>query len=169
MTLRETSNNSNQSNRGIDKQFTNSRQNGDNFSSQCDILITVEAIELQHNWIGPNTMANFTANSSIFLVSNTTQPGESYAYSSLQGALEHANNDHGDINAEGSALMLESAGGLVPATLANVKLTVANRRRFVASSQDQAASVVAAQSMLDTALSACAIVGVTPWDFVWSL
>lgn len=160
MTLRETSNN--QSNRGLDNQFANSRQNGDNFPAQCDILITVEAIELQHNWIGPNIMANFTANSSIFLVSNTTQPGESTAYSSLQGALEHASNDHGDINAEGSALMLEAASGLVPATIANLKKSCARRMRLVASSQGQADNVVAAQSKLDGALSACALVGVDP-------
>ena len=129
MSLRE--DNKSQTDRGIDNQFANSRQNGDNFPAQCDILITVEAIELQHNWIGPNIMANFTANSSIFLVSNTTQPGDSTAYSSLQGALEHASNDHGDINADGSALMLEAASGLVPDTIANLKKSCARRERLV--------------------------------------
>ena len=157
-------NNSNQTNRGIDKQFANSRQDGDNISAQCDILITVEAIEPQHNWIGPNTMA--TANSNVFLVTNSIDEGANaiVAFSNLGSALDYVKDSHGDLNAEGSALMLEAATGLVPATNKAVKDRNFTGRtlRFTATDATGAKLVSAAQSKLDGALQACILVGVDP-------
>jgi len=162
MSTTETDNN--QSSRGIDKQFANSRQNGDNFSGQCDILITVEAIEPQHNWIGPNTMA--TANTNIFLVTNSIDEGTNaiVAFSNIGSALDFVKDSHGDLNAEGSALMLEAATGLVPATNKAVKDRNFTGRtlRFTATDAIGAKLVAAAQSKLDGALQACILVGVDP-------
>ena len=157
-------NNSNQTNRGIDKQFANSRQDGDNISAQCDILITVEAIEPQHNWIGPNTMA--TANTNIFLVTNSIDEGTNaiVAFSNIGSALDFVKDSHGDLNVEGSALMLEAATGLVPATNKAVKDRNFTGRtlRFTATDATGAKLVSAAQSKLDGALQACILVGVDP-------
>ena len=157
-------NNNNQSGRGIDKQFANSRQDGDNISAQCDILITVEAIEPQHNWIGPNTMA--TANTNIFLVTNSIDEGTNaiVAFSNIGSALDFVKDSHGDLNAEGSALMLEAATGLVPATNKAVKDRSFTGRtlRFTATDATGAKLVAAAQSKLDGALQACILVGVDP-------
>jgi hypothetical protein len=157
-------NNNNQSSRGIDKQFANSRQDGDNISAQCDILITVEAIKPQHNWIGPNTMA--TANTNIFLVTNSIDEGTNaiVAFSNIGSALDFVKDSHGDLNAEGSALMLEAATGLVPATNKAVKDRNFTGRtlRFTATDATGAKLVAAAQSKLDGALQACILVGVDP-------
>ena len=159
MSTTETANN--QSSRGIDKQFANSLQNGDNFFCQCDILITVEAIEPQHNWIGPNTMA--TANTNIFLVTNSNEDS-TVAFSNIGTALDYVADSHGDLNAEGSALMLEAATGLVPATNKAVKDRNYTGRtlRFTATDAIGANLVSAAQSKLDGALQACILVGVDP-------
>jgi len=153
--------NNNQSSRGIDKQFANSRQDGDNISAQCDILITVEAIKPQHNWIGPNTMA--TANTNIFLVTNSNEAGI-VAFSNIGSALEYVRDSHGDLNSEGAALMLETATGLAPATNKAVKDRNWSGRtlRFSATDAIGANLVSAAQSKLDGALQACALVGVDP-------
>ena len=161
-------NNNNQSSRGIDKQFANSRQDGDNISAQCDILITVEAIKPQHNWIGPNTMA--TANTNIFLVTNSIDGVDNdcnnaiVAFSNIGSALDFVKDSHGDLNAEGSALMLEAATGLVPATNKAVKDRNFTGRtlRFTATDATGAKLVAAAQSKLDGALQACILVGVDP-------
>ena len=156
-------NNSSQTNRGIDNQFTNSLQNGDNFPAQCDILITVEAIKPRHNRIGPILMTTFTANSSVYLVSNSQEDGFT-AFSSAAGALAFVADSHGDLNAEGSALMLDTVSGLVPATHKEVLGRAIFQRnvRFVASNADNAAKVAKIQSKLKGALQACALVGVDP-------
>ena len=159
--MNSTGNNDNQSSRGIDKQFANSRQDADNFPGQCDILITVEATKPQHNWIGPNTMA--TANTNIFLVTNSSEDSI-VAFSNIGTALEFVADSHGDLNAEGSALMLETATGLTPATNKAVKDRNFTGRtlRFSATDATGAKLVADAQSKLDGALQACALVGVDP-------
>jgi len=151
----------NQSARGIDKQFANSLQNGDNFFCQCDILITVEAIKLQHNWIGTNTNMKPTTN--IFLVTNSSEDSI-VAFSNIGTALDFVADSHGDLNSEGSALMLEAATGLVPATNKAVKDRSYTGRtlRFTATDAIGAKLVSAAQSKLDGALQACILVGVDP-------
>ena len=149
MSTTETTNN--ESSRGIDKQFANSRQDRDNFSAQCDILITVEAIKLQHNWIGTNTMAN------IFLVTNTVETNP-IAFSNIGSALEFVNDSHADLNPEGSALML----GGKPATNKVVKAAHSNTLRLTATNADAAATVAAIQSKIAGAIQACELVGIDP-------
>ena len=128
--------------------------------AQCDILITVEAIELQHNWIGPNIMAN--SSSFVFLVTNTIENGTT-AFSNLSSALTHVADSHGDLNAEGAALMFDNGtNALVPATIGNVKRSYARNLRFVASNADAASVVDGIQSKLKGALQACALVGIDP-------
>ena len=150
MTTTETDSN----HRGIDKQFANSRQDADNFPGQCDILITVEAIKLQHNWIGTNTMANGT---NIFLVTNTVETNP-IAFSNIGTALEFVNDSHADLNPEGSALML----GGKPATNKVVKAAHSNTLRLTATNADAAATVAKIQSTLDGAIQACMLVGINP-------
>ena len=108
-------------------------------------------------------MAKFVANTKIFLVSNSREDGF-LAFSSVAGALAHVKDSHGDLNAEGAALMLATPGGLVPATN---KATQERARwsanlEFSASSADVAANVAKIQSTLKGALQACALVGVDP-------
>ena len=156
----------NNSNTGS-KEQTNSLQTLDkvmlDIPAQCDILITVEAIEPQHNWIGPNTMA--TANSNVFLVTNSIDEGANaiVAFSNLGSALDYVKDSHGDLNPEGAALMFDNGtNALVPATIANVKKSYARNLRFVASNADAASVVAGIQSQLKGALQACALVGVDP-------
>ena len=150
MTTTETDSN----HQGIDKQFANSRQDADNISARCDILITVEAIKLQHNWIGTNTMANGT---NIFLVTNTVETNP-IAFSNIGTALEFVNDSHADLNPEGSALML----GGKPATNKVVKAAHSNTLRLTATNADAAATVAKIQSTLDGAIQACMLVGINP-------
>tara|TARA_R110002124_G_C8738603_1_gene497210 strand:+ start:313 stop:729 length:417 start_codon:yes stop_codon:yes gene_type:complete len=80
------------------------------------------------------------------------------AFSNIGSALTFIEDSHADLNPEGSALML----GSVPATNKAVK---SSRRRvltFTAAGADVASQVAKAQSTLDGALSACALVGVDP-------
>ena len=103
-----------------------------------------------------------TANSFVFLVTNTTETGK-VAFSNLGSALDHVVNSHGDLNPEGSALMFDNhTNALVPATIGNVKRSYARNLRFVASNADAASVVDGIQSKLKGALQACALVGVDP-------
>ncbi len=108
-------------------------------------------------------MKTFTANTSVYLVTNSKEDGF-VAFSSIAGALAHVNDSHGDLNAEGSALMLDTISGLVPATHKEVlgRATFQRNVRFVASNADNAAKVGKIQSKLKGALQACALVGVDP-------
>ena len=104
-----------------------------------------------------------TANTNIFLVTNSNEAGI-VAFSNIGSALEFVKDSHGDLNSEGSALMLEAATGLVPATNKAVKDRSFTGRtlRFTATDAAGADLVSAAQSKLDGALQACALVGVDP-------
>jgi hypothetical protein len=99
----------------------------------------------------------------IFLVTNSSEDS-TIAFSNIGTALEFVRDSHGDLNAEGSALMLEAATGLVPATNKAVKDRNFTNRilRFTASDAIGAKLVEAAQSKLDGALQACELVGVDP-------
>ena len=91
----------------------------------------------------------------IFLA---TAADDTLAFSNIGSAFTFIEDSHADLNPEGSALML----GNVPATVKAVK---ASRRRvltFTAAGADAASQVSKAQSTLDGALSACALVGVDP-------
>ena len=102
-------------------------------------------------------------NTNIFLVTNSSDE-RPVAFSNIGTALEFVRDSHGDLNAEGSALMLETASGLVPATNKAVKDRNFTNRvlRFTASDAIGAKLVSDAQSKLDGALQACELVGVDP-------
>jgi|TARA_B100000029_G_scaffold311698_1_gene304239 hypothetical protein len=105
-------------------------------------------------------MAN---NTNIFLVTNSNDE-RPVAFSNVGSALEFVRDSHGDLNAEGSALMLETASGLVPATNKVVKERNFTNRvlRFTATDATGAKLVSDAQSKLDGALQACELVGIDP-------
>jgi hypothetical protein len=118
------------------------------FSAQYGIIITVEGM----NPASLERTHNMTA---IFLA---TAADMTLAFSNIGSAFTFIEDSHADLNPEGSALML----GNVPATVKAVK---ASRRRvltFSAAGADAASQVAKAQSTLDGALSACALVGVDP-------
>ena len=102
-------------------------------------------------------------NTNIFLVTNSSEDSI-VAFSNIGTALEYVRDSHGDLNAEGSALMLETATGLVPATNKVVKDRNHTGRtlRFSATDATGAKLVSDAQSKLDGALQACELVGVDP-------
>ena len=84
------------------------------------------------------------------------------AFSNIGSAFTFIQDSHGDLNAEGSALMLATRKGQVPATNKAVKASYARVLTFTAAGADAASRVAAAQSKLDGALSACVLVGVDP-------
>jgi hypothetical protein len=119
------------------------------FSAHYGILITVEG------HLSPDRLERTHNMTSIFLA---TANDMTLAFSNIGSAFTFIEDSHGDLNPEGSALML----GSVPATVKAVK---ASRRRvltFSAAGADAASRVAKAQSTLDGALSACALVGVDP-------
>jgi len=131
-------------------------------SGVADAIIKTDgAMKPRQHWIGPNTNMKPTTN--IFLVTNSSEDSI-VAFSNIGTALEFVRDSHGDLNAEGSALMLETATGLVPATNKAVKDRNFTGRtlHFTATDAIGANLVAAAQSKLDGALQACALVGVDP-------
>jgi hypothetical protein len=102
-------------------------------------------------------------NTNIFLVTNSSEDA-TVAFSNIGTALVFVNDSNADLNPEGSALMLETATGLVPATNKAVKDRNWTGRtlHFSASDAGAANAIAKAQSTLDGALQACALVGVDP-------
>ena len=80
------------------------------------------------------------------------------AFSNIGSAFTFIQDSHADLNPEGSALML----GTIPATNKAVKGSTARVLTFNAAGADAASQVAAAQSKLDGAYQACALVGVDP-------
>ena len=97
----------------------------------------------------------------IFLASDSTD-STPIAFSNIGTALEYVSDSHGDLNPEGSVLMLETPSGPVPATNKAVKASNARTLRFSAAGADAASVVAGVQSKLDGALSACLAIGVDP-------
>ena len=97
----------------------------------------------------------------IFLATDSTD-STPIAFSNIGTALEYVRDSHGDLNPEGSVLMLDTASGPVPATNKAVKASNARRLCFSATGADAASVVAGVQSKLDGALSACAAIGVDP-------
>ena len=95
------------------------------------------------------------ANSEIFIA---TAADMTLAFSSIGPAFTFIQDSHADLNPEGSALMLDG----VPATASAVKASYRRVFNFTAAGADSASQVAAAQSQLDGAISACALVGVDP-------
>ena len=101
-----------------------------------------------------------TIMTTIFLATDSTD-STPICFSNIGTALDYVRDSHGDLNAEGAALMLDSRTGLVPATNKAVK-AARGTLRFVATGADAASVVAGIQSKLDGALSACALVGIDP-------
>ena len=80
------------------------------------------------------------------------------AFSNIGSALTFIEDSHADLNPEGSALMFAGA----PATSKAVKASCRRVLTFTAAGADAASQVAAAQSKLDGAIAACALVGVDP-------
>ncbi len=80
------------------------------------------------------------------------------AFSNIGSAFTFIQDSHADLNPEGSALMLAGA----PATVKAVKASCRRTLDFTVSGADAASQVAAAQSKLDGAIAACALVGVDP-------
>ena len=97
----------------------------------------------------------------IFLVTDSTD-STPIAFSNIGTALDYVRDSHGDLNPEGSVLMLDTASGPVPATNKAVKASYARVLRFSAAGADAASVVAGVQSKLDGALSACLAIGVDP-------
>jgi hypothetical protein len=118
------------------------------FSAQNVILITVEGTKARPSRKDTNM-------ASIFLA---TAADMTLAFSNIGSAFTFIEDSHADLNPEGSALML----GAVPATVKAVKASSRRVLTFSAAGADAASQVAKAQSTLDGALSACALVGVDP-------
>ena len=127
--------------------------NARDFSAQYGIIITVEGMN-------PDSLERTHNMTTIFLASDSTD-STPIAFSNIGTALEYVRDSHGDLNPEGSALMLQSGTGLVPATNKAVK-AARGVLRFEAAGADAASQVAAIQSKLDGALSACLLVGIDP-------
>ena len=103
------------------------------------------------------------ANKNIFLVTNSNEERPE-AFSNIGTALDFVRDSHGDLNAEGSALVLETGTGSVPATNKAVKDRNYSGRtlHFSASDADAASVVAATSSKLDGAIQACVGLGIDP-------
>ena len=84
------------------------------------------------------------------------------AFSNIGSAFTFIQDSHGDLNAEGSALMLATRKGQVPATNKAVKASYDRVLSFTAAGADAASRVAAAQSKLDGAIQACVGLGIDP-------
>ena len=103
-----------------------------------------------------------TIMTTIFLATDSTD-STPICFSNIGTALDYVRDSHGDLNAEGAALMFDNGtNALVPATIGNVKRSYARNLRFVASNADAASVVDGIQSKLKGALQACELVGVDP-------
>ena len=131
---------------------TNSLQTLDSkkvdFSAQYGIIKTVEGMN-------PASLERTHNMTDIFLA---TAADMTLAFSNIGSAFTFIEDSHADLNPEGSALML----GTIPATNKAVKGSTARVLPFNAAGADAASQVAAAQSKLDGALQACALVGVDP-------
>ena len=139
--------------RAIGAALTIGHDNARDFSAHYGIIITVEGR------LSPDRLERTPNMTSIFLASDSS---DTLAFSNIGTALEFVRDSHGDLNPEGSALMLETRAGLVPATNKAVKASRDRVMRFSAAGADAASVVAGIQSKLDGALSACALVGIDP-------
>ena len=100
----------------------------------------------------------------IFLAtdSNNTYASDVVAFSNIGTAFTYILDSHADMNTEGAALMLETADGLVPATLKAVKARSWNYNRFVSVGADNASTVAKVASKLEGAIKACVSLGIDP-------
>ena len=101
------------------------------------------------------------SNPTTIWIASDSETSQSVCFSSVGTAFQYIQDSHADLNAEGTALMLETSNGNVPAT---TKLVKAGRVAmfFRAGSADNAASVGGIQSKLEGAMAACLALGIDP-------
>jgi len=128
--------------------------NARDFSAQYGIIITVEGMN-------PASLERTHNMTTIFLATDSTD-STPIAFSNIGTALDYVRDSHGDLNPEGSVLMLDTASGPVPATNKAVKASNARVLCFSATGADAASVVAGVQSKLDGALAACTAIGVDP-------
>ena len=148
--MRKDDNNNDRATRAV---MSIGHDNARDFSAQFDIIKTVEGTKARPS-------RKDTKMTTIFLATDSTD-STPICFSNVGTALDYVRDAHGDLNAEGAALMLETRAGLVPATNKAVK-AARGTLRFVATGADAASVVAGIQSKLDGALSACALVGIDP-------
>ena len=102
---------------------------------------------------------NMPKTTDIYLVTDSSNPTAPVAFSSIGPAFKYIQDTHEDLNAEGSALMMQTFQGLVPATLKGVKDRF-GCARFVAGNADTAANVAKVASLLEGAVQACRDLGI---------
>ena len=105
--------------------------------------------------IAPDVLKGHSKMATIYLA---TAADMTLAFSNIGTAFTFIQDSHADLNPEGSTLMLNGS----PATSKAVKSSVRRDLDFTASGADAASQVAAAQSKLDGAIAACALVGVDP-------
>ena len=149
--MRKDDNNNDRATRAV---MSIGHDNARDFSAQFDIIKTVEG------HYRSDRLERTPKMTTIFLATDSTD-NTPICFSNIGTALEYVRDSHGDLNAEGAALMLETRSGLVPATNKAVK-AARGTLRFVATGADAASVVAGIQSKLDGALSACALVGIDP-------
>lgn len=105
-----------------------------------------------------------TNSSYIYLANDSTssETTQIVAFSNIGTAFTYILDSHADLNPEGAALMLETADGLVPATLKAVKARSWFYNRFVSVGADNASTVAKVASKLDGAIKACIGLGIDP-------
>jgi len=128
--------------------------NARDFPAQYGIIITVEGMN-------PDSLERTHNMTTIFLATDSTD-STPIAFSNIGTALDYVRDSHGDLNPEGSVLMLDTASGPVPATNKAVKASRARVLCFSATGADAASVVAGVQSKLDGALAACLAIGVDP-------
>lgn len=100
-----------------------------------------------------------TKTTDIYLVTDSSNPNAPVAFSSIGPAFKYIQDTHEDLNPEGSALMIQTSQGLVPATLKGVKDRWGDAR-FVAGNADAADNVAKVASLLEGAVQACRDLGI---------
>ena len=97
----------------------------------------------------------------VFIVTDSSSD-DTVAFSNIGTALDYVRDTHGDINPDGSTLMLQGSAGPVPATNKAVKAARGRVLRFEAAGADAVSKVAAVQSKLDGAIQACVGMGIDP-------
>ena len=113
--------------------------------------------------IAPTVLKGHSKMANIFIVSASDSSSD-LAFASLGTALQYVRDAHGDDNAEGAALMLQTPSGLVPESTTAVRdrADLMLPSRFCAVDSDAAGRGDKIRSELDGCLKSAAQLGVDP-------
>lgn len=119
------------------------------------VACTSIALKGQTTMTNPNTFI-------VREISNGTLGSDLMVFTNIGSALDYARDSHEDLNPEGTVLGLEVSGGIVPATNKAVKSAQSSRLVLRAMAAEAGDLLAAAQSKLDGALAACALMDIDP-------